>query len=590
MKACAKRKKKKLPLQWSMLGMLLLGWLLPLTLITTWLLYMVSSTINSQIEKTIHISADKAIEICEIHLDDIVATSKAASYNKTVYESYNENKKGGSRAVLYTEVTNFLNDQYKYNGNLLSAMIFFYDSQKDVYYTYNTYKDENMGTGGYDRVNFFAKYVQPDVLILSLQMDTQTRIYEIDGHVYLIRNLVNNMFRPYGMIILELEPITIFDSLTSIWGALEYEIFLDGKPLLGMEIDESFDLHNLEDYTDKSVYIHTSDYAYVYNVQQEGSQKIAYLVKLDKATIIDALFMVRYALIVVMIFSIPLIFMIVKFFISKVSKPVSKLIAVTTQITQGKYGLEVAGESTSEEFEHLNKSFNSMSKELQYQFEKIYLEELALRDANIKALQSQINPHFLNNTLEIINWEARIKGEENISAMIEALATMLNATLNRKQRSLVSLEEELTYVDAYLYIIGRRFGDRFFVKRNVDEALLRVQIPLLIVQPIVENAVEHGVASNKSGMVELNVYIKEDKVYIEVCNDASLSEVDKEKIAYLLSGEVRDEEEKHISLGIRNVNRRLKIIYGEEYGLDIRGENAKTISTITIPYDYEEQN
>ena len=113
-------------------------------------------------------------------------------------------------------------------------------------------------------------------------------------------------------------------------------------------------------------------------------------------------------------------------------------------------------------------NFNTMSLKLKDQFEKIYVEEIALRDANIHALQSQINPHFLNNTLEIINWEARMDGNEQVSKMIEALSTMLGATLNREKRDQISLKEELEYVDAYLYIIECRFRDRFECTRTIE--------------------------------------------------------------------------------------------------------------------------
>ena len=227
--------------------------------------------------------------------------------------------------------------------------------------------------------------------------------------------------------------------------------------------------------------------------------------------------------------------------------------------------------------------FNEMSLELKHQFEQIYVEELALRDANIKALQSQINPHFLNNTLEIINWEARLNGNDKVSGMIEALATMLNATMNRKQKRFVTLAEEMTYVDAYLYIIEHRFGDRFEVVREIEDGLMDIEVPLLIIQPIVENAVEHGMNGAKQGRVELHIFRNGDKLYIEIKNMGKLSDEDKKKIAHLLSDDEVGEEEKHISLGIRNVNRRLKIMYGEECGLTIKSdkENA-TVSTIIV--------
>ena len=102
-----------------------------------------------------------------------------------------------------------------------------------------------------------------------------------------------------------------------------------------------------------------------------------------------------------------------------------------------------AGRLGSKEFAYLGNSFNAMSDKLKNQFERIYKEELALRDAKIMALQSQINPHFLNNTLEIINWEARLADDVKVCQMLEALSTMLNAAMDRKHRPLIHLSEEM---------------------------------------------------------------------------------------------------------------------------------------------------
>lgn len=570
--------------------MLLLGWLLPLLAISFSLLYLVSSMVSGQIEKTISVSTDNAVKICEMQMAEVIAASKSASYLPTIKDSYSQYQRDGNKQELYSVVTGFLNEQYKYNPSSLCTMMYFFDDPNEIFYTYNTYKDNNMGTNGYARVQFFQEYVQGSVLAESEELDTGMALKVIDGHVYQVRNLVNAMFEPYGMIVMELEPTTIFESLKSIWGAERYEIYVDGQPIFGTEIGDEFNMDKLNFVNEQSVYLHTPNRAYVYHVLREENQTIAYLVELNVRTIIDDLFMIRYLFILVIIFTIPLVFMILKFFYTKVSKPISKLVDAATEIALGNYGLEVEGVNTSEEFQSLDRAFNTMSRELKYQFEKIYLEELALKDANIMALQSQINPHFLNNTLEIINWEARMNGNENVSAMIEALATMLSATMNRKQKRYVKLSEELTYVDAYLYIIGRRYGDRFQVKRQIDEKLMDVLVPLLIIQPIVENAVEHGVANRRSGVVEMRIYSKGDRMYIEVINDGTLSEADKEKITYLLGGKVRETEEKHVSLGIRNVNRRLKIIYGESYGLTIRGEGEKTISTLVVGKNKEGQD
>lgn len=181
-----------------------------------------------------------------------------------------------------------------------------------------------------------------------------------------------------------------------------------------------------------------------------------------------------------------------------------------------------------------------------------------------------------------------MSGADNVSGMIEALGTMLGATMNRKQKRFVTLSEELSYVDAYLYIISKRFGDRFQVYRDIDESLLQMEVPMLIIQPIVENAVQYGVEEHREGMVAIRIYADWDKIIIEVENDGVLSDADRERIDFLLNGEEQDENEHHISLGIRNVNRRIKIIYGDECGLTIDSDAENhTVSKIIVKMVHE---
>ncbi len=226
-----------------------------------------------------------------------------------------------------------------------------------------------------------------------------------------------------------------------------------------------------------------------------------------------------------------------------------------------------------------------MSSTLKYQFEKNYLEELALRDASIMALQSQINPHFLNNTLEIINWESRLTGNYKVSNMIGALSTMLEATMNRKKEQLIPLAEELSYVESYLYIIAQRYGDNFQVEKKIDESLLHIKVPRLIIQPIIENAVEHGMDIRKKGKVKITIRQEEGMLFIEVTDNGVLTKETKKRIDSLLYTESTTETTS-LSLGIRNVNKRLKIIYGPECGLTIKSNNEMhTVSTIMIKID-----
>lgn len=576
-------KNYKFPLKWSMVWMIVMGWLLPLMVIGFCLLYFVSSMVSNQIEKTIRISTNKAVEICELHLNEILIASKNASYNTTIRDSYVEYQIGGTKSRLQTNITHFLNQQYKYDINLLCTVVFFLDEPQNIFYTYNTYHENNDIATGYSRVQFFADNVLDTVKQQSDSLDTATVLIMHSGRVYMVRNLVNSSFIPYGMIAIELSPRYVFESLNSVWGAERYEVYIDGTPVMGNDHFEYVDLDEIRSIAgEQSGYISKVNGTFAYRVINYNEQEMIYLVKLDTKTLIDDVSMLRWVLVLVLVFMIPLMFIIFQFFHVKVTKPVAKLVKASKEIGEGNYGHIVEETGNSQEFEYLDNAFNAMSAQLKYQFEKIYLEELALKDANIMALQAQINPHFLNNTLEIINWEARMNGNDKVSRMIEALATMLNATMNRGRKRFITLAEELDYVNAYLYIIKQRTGERFHVHREIDESLLDYEVPLLIIQPIIENAVEHGMQGSKDKEVSLRIYSEEDKIYIEVINNKALDEKDKARIDYLLGDDVQDENEQHISLGIRNVDRRLKIIYGDSCGLTIKSRGNETVSTIIV--------
>ena len=580
---------KKRSLKWKMVKMLLFGWLLPLLILTLSMLYTVSSMINRQLQKTILVSADKAVEICDMQLQEMVVASKNASYNGTIRESYLKRKRQDETVQYKKAINNFMAQQYKYDARILGTALFFLDDPEEVYYTYNTYQDNNTGNQSYQRREYFINHVQEKVMERGRSLDTGTVLMQGHGHLYLVRNLVDSSFTPYAMIVMELRHQDIFESLDSIWGIEDYEIYIDGAPLNQKEFGEKFEEERIEKPTEGSVYCKDKNGVFVHHVIRWEDQQIAFVVKLDSKSIIDETKVLQYTFILALLFMALLVAVVFRFVRSRVTNPITDLIQGAREIALGNYGHQVKVEDSSDEFEYLDRAFNTMSSELKYQFETIYEEELALKDANIKALQSQINPHFLNNTLEIINWEARMKGNDNVSGMIEALTVMLNATMNRKQRRFVMLSEELSYMDAYLHIISSRYGERFHVDREIDESLLSVPVPILIIQPIVENAVEHGVEENRQGSVIIKIYRESDKLYIKVINDGVLKESDKEKIRRLLGDGEDRLDESHISLGFRNVNRRLKIIYGEGCGLTVESdEENRTVSTIIVKLSQED--
>jgi two-component system sensor histidine kinase YesM len=193
----------------------------------------------------------------------------------------------------------------------------------------------------------------------------------------------------------------------------------------------------------------------------------------------------------------------------------------------------------------------------------------------------------------MMNWQARMAGDITVSKMIENLGTLLNYSMDRSNRKLIYLAEELRCVDAYCYIISMRFGKRLKIEKDVDEELLQLKVPQLILQPLIENAVVHGVETVKSGIIRINVYKEGSNAILKIINSGKdMTAEDMERVEQILNGTYEqkpEEKARHESMGIHNVNERIKLIYGEEYGLTIQPiGDGETASAITIPLEYDE--
>lgn len=576
---------RKRKLKWNMIVMLTICWFVPLILLSIAMLVFVDTKISKQLENTIVTSADKAIEICQMRIEEAIKSSQKASYLPTVKESYLAYKEGGAKHRLSHDITLFMDQQYRYNSDLNMTAIYFTEYPDEIYYCYNNGNKK----GTWAAVQAFNNYAREKTQEKAKGIDTSVAFMNIEGRLYLIRNIVDSSFHPIAVIIMDLNVDSIFGSLDSIWCYMEADVFIDGESMRNIyEEDPCKDIIK-ERIMKRADYHHSSKGSYVYKRVESSRHKFAYAVTLDSWEIISEMDTIKYMFYLFLAFMIPLVIMVFWFFHKRVNVPISELNKACKEIEQEKYGYQIEITKKDEEFYYLDEAFNSMSNKLKYQFEKIYMEELALKDANIMALQSQINPHFLNNTLEIINWEARMTGNYKVSGMIEALSTMLEATMNRKSEPLITLSEEISYVEAYLHIIAHRYGDNFEAEKEYDENLMRIKVPRLIIQPIIENAVEHGMDIRHKGKIKIIVRREEDKLYIEVIDNGKLSEEDKKKIRILLN-EDSTSGTQSLSLGIRNVNKRLKIIYGEDCGLTIKSnKDGFTVSTIMVKIDKAEE-
>lgn len=584
-RAVEKHRRKK-SLRWSMVRRLVFGWFLPLFIMICVVIFLMTGNVLKQVEQTIQSSVEKTVEIMQIQLKDCETASKNASYMAMISKYYRQYYGQKDRTEFEKSVEQFLRQQYAYDDNCRTAELVVLNEPGSCYYALN----ESNG-GSYQDIRFFQTKAREKILEVAETLDTGTTLVGIDGKIYMVRNLVTSKFVPYAVLALELDQDSLMKSYTGIWGYADAALYWNGELLVpGLKEHEDHPEHNYAYMMNAlgerdALYEYKSGgYSHAYRRIRTYGGTMVLLVSLDNSVTYAEMKVMWYFFLILFLFMIPLVVQMMRFFHNKVTVPLGDLIVAADTVREGNLGIQIVNEEDNEEFYRMKESFNHMSRQLKNQFDKIYLEEVALRDAKIMALQSQINPHFLNNTLEIINWEARLNGNYKVSGMIEALSTMLGETMNRREAQFHSVAEEMAYADAYLYIISQRFGAKFRCEEKIDEQLLNVQVPRLIIQPIVENAVEHGMDTTEQGRLEVRLFTREDGyLCIEVEDNGHLTEEDRKRIDRILSQDIELAKEKRVSLGIRNVDQRLKMIYGADCGLFIESnEEDHTVSTILL--------
>lgn len=243
-----------------------------------------------------------------------------------------------------------------------------------------------------------------------------------------------------------------------------------------------------------------------------------------------------------------------------------------------------------------SKEFEDMDNRLSQILNSNVLMSASKRQAQYLALQNQINPHFLYNTLEGIRSEALVEGNTSISSMCEALSTFFRYTINHV-RNLVPLSMELNNTNNYFFIQQYRFGDKLSLKLSFlddcQEEALKVRIPKLTLQPIVENAIVHGL-ERKSGPGEVHILIEilDSRLLIIVKdNGVGMDDENLNKLRRILAtkdfSQVDESNKESGGIALLNVNQRIKILFGERYGLDINScLNLGTDITISLPIEY----
>ncbi len=267
---------------------------------------------------------------------------------------------------------------------------------------------------------------------------------------------------------------------------------------------------------------------------------------------------------------------------------VRDLLSVINRVKVGDYDVKMPYYKDSE-LELLSITFNNMTDEIKYLINQVYEKQLLIKETEFKFLQSQMNPHFLFNTLITIGYKAKLAKDETIYKMVTSLTELLQAGIYSNSQDKIPIRQELEFVKFYLYLQKMRFGDNLEYNIHVsDESILDFVLPKLSIEPIVENAVVHGLEEKVGkGTLELNIRMENQSIFFEVIDDGAGFK--NGKIDLDDNETITSRKKGHNNIGLLNTHKRIKLIYGEPYGVQIES-NTKIGAKVTvhIPIDRSE--
>lgn len=264
-----------------------------------------------------------------------------------------------------------------------------------------------------------------------------------------------------------------------------------------------------------------------------------------------------------------------------ITRPIRELSDVTNQVAKG--NLQVRSKVTSGvEMGMLSDSFNTMIDKINDLLEQVTSEQIRLRKAEFQLLQAQINPHFLYNTLDAIIWLAEAGDQKKVVAMVGSLSEFFRTSLSRGE-DIVPIGQELQHVRSYLEIQQTRYQDILQYEIDVPQELHKNLIPKITIQPLVENALYHGIKNQRrSGRIRISGKIEENQVVIQV-EDSGIG-MSRERLAQVRSGIYNKSSSKDEIYGLYNVNERIRLNFGEEYGMYLESTYMEgTVVKLVLP-------
>ncbi|WP_313639098.1 sensor histidine kinase [Paenibacillus sp.] len=321
---------------------------------------------------------------------------------------------------------------------------------------------------------------------------------------------------------------------------------------------------------------------YFYNYYQSSLTNWNYLYRFPESKLFSDTHIVRNWVLACSLIFIFLAMLMARAIASNISKPIIRIVKEMRNIESNDLNVRLNYDG-NDELTVLAASFNNMVDRLRTSIENQAKLRTLGHELEMRALQAEINPHFLYNTLEAINWMGRMNNAPEICDMTSMLADTMRYSIDNR-REMVTIRDELIHVEKYLGIQKIRFGDKLHFFIDIPEHLLDLSIPKLSLQPIVENCIIHGFLDKvEPGKIRVIGEERDHSVYIKIEDNGCGM---KEDTIHFLFNE-KDNSSKR-GIGFTNVHKRLKLFYGESYGLDLYSISGKgTRITVKLPGGFE---
>ena len=547
----------------------LLCYLVPTVLLGQYMGGVFFADLRQKTETALTSSAEHACTLSLQNIRKAIDLAKDATYDGELASVYDSYRSGEIIPAEFLRLSrNYI--ERKYSREELFTFALFIPAEEGDMLAYNR--------AGYENAMLFQKQFSETLPELAQELDTRCLFVESEGSMYLIRNLMDLRLERFGTLVLGINQEMMLGDVRRLAETWDGDVQL----MLGQSGSTELPWDAMQPGLSEA-----GDEDWITYVAREKDRDFDFglLLGVRQERLYGEIVAFRKLMTGLFVLLIPILAAIILYMHRRILKPISLLSQASHRIEEGELGVTVPMRG-DDELGRLGSAFSNMSLRIQALIDKTYKEEIALRDARIQAMQSRINPHFINNALETLNWQARMEGSENISGMVESLSVLLNAGMGKANRRMVTLSEEIEVAKAYCYFVGLRFGERLKVDMDLHDDLSHAVVPLLTLQPLLENAVQHGIEPAGGGEIILRSLKAGDFLRLTVINSGKpLQEEDWQRIRLSISGD--NQHGQHF--GLANISTRLQLIYGGRAKISVEtDEQSRTVVQLDIPQNEED--